>query len=207
MIGFQYGSYSVEGFFYFAPVIGSIIGAVAGHWLHDLVGKYYLKRHNGHIEPEARLIIIWLATPIMAVSILVLGYTLENRWHWSLLAVFMAGQVVGIMIATTAVNAYLLDSYPEGSGEVGAWIVVGRTQGGFMSSYIEINWVKKFGPLNALGAQTGIVVAAALIVVFLGLYGKKLRKAQGRMRFAMDTGYETFMPSEKEKICATDKDT
>jgi len=36
------------------------------------------------------------------------------------LAVFVAGQVMGIMIATVAVNAYLLDSYPEGSGEVGA---------------------------------------------------------------------------------------
>ncbi|KAI9711328.1 MAG: hypothetical protein M1820_002315 [Bogoriella megaspora] len=185
------------GFFYFAPVIGSIVGAVAGHWLHDQVGKYYMKRHNGHIEPEARLIIVWLATPIMAVSVLVLGYTLERRWHWSLLAIFMAGQVVGIMIATTALNAYLLDSYPEGSGEVGAWIVVGRTQGGFMSSYIEINWVKHSGPLSALGTQTGIVVAAALIVIFLGLCGKKLRKAQGRMRFAMESGHETFMQSGK----------
>ena len=156
-----------------------------------------MKRHNGHIDPEARLIIMWLATPIMAVSILVLGYTLENTWHWSVLAVFVAGQVVGIMIATTAVNAYLLDSYPEGSGEVGAWVVVGRTMGGFMSSYIEINWVKKSGPVSALGAQTGIVAAAAFIVIFLGLYGKKLRKMQGRMRFAMQTECETSTLSEK----------
>ena len=171
--------------FYWAPIVGSILGAIVGHWLHDLVGNFYLKRHNGHIEPEARLIIIWLASPIMAVSILVLGYALQNTWHYMAIAVFTAGQVTGIMIATVALNAYLLDAYPEGSGEVGAWIVVGRTLGGFMATYIEINWVTKDGLVDTFGAQTGITAAAGLIILFLGVYGKRLRKAQGRMKFAM----------------------
>ncbi len=71
---------------------------------------------------------------MMAISILVLGFAIQNLWHWAVLAVFVAGQVMGIMIATVALNAYLLDAYPEGSGEVGAWIVVGRTLGGFMAT-------------------------------------------------------------------------
>lgn len=171
--------------FYFAPIIGSLLGAALGHWLHDLVGSYYIKRHNGHIEPEARLIIIWLASPVMAISILVLGFALQNTWHYMAIAVFTAGQVCGIMIATVALNAYLLDAYPEGSGEVGAWIVVGRTMGGFMATYVEIEWVGKSGLEVAFGAQTGITVAAGLIILFLGLFGKRLRKAQGRMKFAM----------------------
>ena len=105
------------------------------------------------------------------------------------IAVFAGGQVMGIMIATVALNSYLLDAYPEGSGEVGAWIVVGRTLGGFMSTYIEIDWVIRSGPLNACGAQTGIAAAAGLIVLGLGIFGKRLRKAQGRMNFAMESGY------------------
>ena len=171
--------------FYFAPIIGSILGAVLGHWLHDMVGTYYMRRHNGVIEPEARLIIIWLASPIMAISVLILGFALQETWHYMAIAVFCAGQVCGIMIATVALNAYLLDAYPEGSGEVGAWIVVGRTLGGFMATYIEINWVKKSGTEKAFGAQTGITVAAGLIILFLGLFGKRIRHAQGRMKFAM----------------------
>lgn len=178
-----------QGFFYFAGIIGAIIGTVLGHWLHDLVGKYYMRRHSGHIEPEARLIIIWLASPIMAISILILGFALEHTYHYMVVAVFFAGQVMGIMIATVALNAYLLDAYPEGSGEVGAWIVVGRTMGGFMATYIEIDWVTKSGPVHALGAQTGITVAAALIILGLGFFGKRIRKAQGRMQFAMESGY------------------
>ena len=105
------------------------------------------------------------------------------------LAVFVAGQVTGIMIATVALNAYLLDAYPEGSGEVGAWIVVGRTMGGFMSTYIEINWVTASGPVSAFAAQTGITAAAGLLILALGLFGKRLREAQGRMKFAMESGY------------------
>lgn len=101
------------------------------------------------------------------------------------IAVFTAGQVISIMIATVAMNAYLLDAYPEGSGEVGAWIVVGRTLGGFMATYIEIDWVQRNGLVKAFGAQTGITAAAGLIVLFLGVYGKRIRMRQGRMMFAM----------------------
>ena len=171
--------------FYWAFVIGVLLGAVIGHWLHDLIGKIYLKRHNGKIEPEARLLIIWIASPLMALSILLLGFALEHRWHYIVLGVLAAGQVIGIMFATTGINAYLLDAYPEGSGEVGAWINVGRTLGGFMATYIEINWVEKDGEVNAFGAQTGITAAAGFIILFLGLYGKKIRKRQGHMKFAM----------------------
>lgn len=80
----------------------------------------YKRRHEGKFEPEARLIITWLATPMVVVSTLVIGFTLQRTWHYMVLAVFVGTQVCGIMIATTALNAYLLDSYPEANGEVGA---------------------------------------------------------------------------------------
>jgi len=182
-------SYPLSGFFYFAPIIGAVIGAVVGHWLHDIVGKYYMRRHSSHTEPEARLIVIWLASPIMTVSILVLGFALQHTYHYMVIAVFFAGQVMGIMVATVALNAYLLDAYPEGSGEVGAWIVMGRTMGGFVATYIEIDWVTKSGALDALGAQTGITAAAGFIILAQGLFGKRIRMAQGRMKFAMESGY------------------
>lgn len=171
------------GLFYFFGIAGSIIGDVAGHWIHDMVGSFYAKRHQGRFDPEARLIICYLAGVLMAVGLLVLGFALQNRWHWAYLAVFGAMQVVGIMIATTAINAYLLDSFPEGSGEVGAWIVVGRTLGGFMATYIEIPWVFEAGAETAFGIQTAITAAAILVPLFLQLFGKKIRRWQGPMKF------------------------
>lgn len=124
----------------------------------------------------------------MAVSILLLGFAIEHTYHYMVLAVFVAGQVVGIMIATVALNAYLLAAYPEGSGEVGAWIVVARTMGGFMATYVEINWVKASGPVHAFAAQTGIAAAAGFLILALGIFGGRLRRAQGSMEFAMESG-------------------
>ena len=147
-----------------------------------MVGKFYVRRHQGRIDPEARLIICYLASLLMALGLLVLGFALQRTWHYMAVAVFAAMQVAGIMIATTAVNAYLLDSYPEGSGEVGAWINVGRTLGGFMATYIEIPWVERAGTAKVFGIQTGITVAAAIIPLLLQLFGKKIRQAQGRMQ-------------------------
>lgn len=171
------------GLFYLAGILGSIIGEVAGHWLHDGVGNFFLKRQGGRIDPEVRLWLTYLSSILMAVSLVVLGFALQNVWHYMIVAVFYSVQVVGIMIATTAVNAYLLDAYPEGSGEMGAWIVFGRVFGGFMATFINIPWVQSAGAAKVFGIQSGVTIAAVLIIVFLQLFGKRLRKAQGAMVF------------------------
>ncbi|KAF2721797.1 MFS general substrate transporter [Polychaeton citri CBS 116435] len=170
------------GLFYFAPIVGSILGELVGHFLHDAVGSFYARR-RGRIDAEVRLILCYLASVLMGVGVLVLGFALQHRWHYMAVAVFAAMQVVGIMIATTAVNAYLLDSYPEGSGEVCAWINVGRTMGGFMATYIEIPWIQEHGTAAPLGIQAGITFAASVIPIFLQVFGKRIRQWQGEMKF------------------------
>lgn len=135
------------------------------------------------MDPEVRLYLTYLSSTLMAVALIVLGFALENVWHYMIVAVFYCVQVIGIMIATTAVNAFLLDAYPEGSGEMGAWIVFGRVFGGFMATYINIPWVQSTGAAKVFGIQAGITVAALFIIIFLQVFGKRLRKAQGAMVF------------------------
>ena len=149
--------------------------------MHDTVGRLYACRHDGHIDPEARLIIAYPASVLLFIAVLVIGFALEHRWHYMILAVFSAVQTVGVMIVTTAINAYLLDSYPEGSGEVGAWVTASRNWSGFMATYIQIEWVTNTGPAKAFGAQAGITGASVLILIFLQMFGKRIRKYQGRM--------------------------
>jgi hypothetical protein len=43
-------------------------------------------------------------------------------------ALFWGLYVFGIMVSTVALNAYNLDSYPEASGEVSAWINFARSE-------------------------------------------------------------------------------
>lgn len=99
------------------------------------------------------------------------------------IAVFAAAQCVGVMIVTTAINAYLLDCYPEGSGEVGAWVTASRNWAGFMATYIQIDWVARIGPAKALGIQAAVTFGSLCFMGFLQMYGKRMRQWQGRMVF------------------------
>jgi fucose permease len=80
---------------------------------------------------------VYPATVILGVSVLIIGLALQNHWHYMVLAVFAAAQAGGIMITTTAVNAYVLDCYPSAPGEMSAWVSCGRIFGGFMASWVQ----------------------------------------------------------------------
>jgi len=169
------------GFFYFFGVVGVLLGWLAGHFLHDAVGRFYVRRHGGRLDPEARLIITYPATLILCLSLITLGFSLQHQWHYVVIAVFAGIQCFGVMIVTTAINAYLLDCYPEGSGEVSAWTTASRSWGGFMATYIQIEWVTQSGPAKVLGIQATITFASLFLIVFLQLYGKRMRQWQGRI--------------------------
>lgn len=91
--------------------------------------------------------------------------------------------IFGIMITTVGISAYNLDSYPEASGEVAAWINMSRTTGGFVVSYLQVRWANAMGPQRSFGIQAGICAAAFGIVVVLWYWGKRLRVWSGPLNF------------------------
>jgi hypothetical protein len=116
------------GFFYFTPIVAALLGELLGHWLHDFIATRFIKGHGGHFEPEVRLQAIYVSTPFMLVGLIGLGFALEDGYHYMLTSLFWGLYVFGIMITTVALNAYNLDSYPEASGEVAAWINFARSE-------------------------------------------------------------------------------
>ncbi|CAD0100111.1 unnamed protein product [Aureobasidium mustum] len=171
------------GYFYFTPVVAALIGEVAGHWFHDWIAKSYIHSHNGHFEPEVRLRAIWLSTPFMVAGLIGLGFSLENGYHYMVTAVFWGLYVFGIMITTVALNAYNLDSYPEASGEVAAWLNFARTLGGFIVSYFQVTWADAVGAKASFGTQAAIVFVATGLIVTLQFIGKRLRMKSGALHF------------------------
>ena len=170
------------GFFYFAPIIATVLGEVLGHWLHDLIANFCARRNNGIYEPEARLWVLWIATPFMTAGLISLGFSLEYGYHYLITALTWCLYVFGIMVATVGMNAYVLDSYPEGSGEVSAWLNFARTTGGVFVTEFEVRWAQKVGPRATFGTQGGIVAGSFLLVIVLQLWGKRLRQWAGEMK-------------------------
>ncbi|KAL2415722.1 hypothetical protein ABEF95_004306 [Exophiala dermatitidis] len=170
---------------YTAPVIGAVLGLVVGHFMFDFIGKLWARTHGGLIDPESRLILVWLILPFKLVGYNLIGATLHHApaWSWWVLAVGWCMHNFATIVTTTAVSAYLLDSYPEASGECAAWLNFSRTLGGFIVGYIQINWATKAGTQTEYGIQSGIMAAAFLLLVFLQFFGHKLRNSQGPLKF------------------------
>ncbi|KAK5161392.1 hypothetical protein LTS14_001188 [Recurvomyces mirabilis] len=183
---YNFGPRSI-GFFYFTPVVAALLGEVIGHWLHDAIANALTHRSKEKkLEPEYRLMAIWISTPFMIAGLIVLGFALERGWHYMIAAVGWGLYVLGIMISTVAITAYLLDSYPEGSGEVAAWLNFARTTGGFIVSYFQVEWANKMGTETSFGIQAAICFAAFLLIVTLQISGKRLRDRAGPLRFKTD---------------------
>ena len=175
-----------SGIFYIAGIIGVLIGWIVGHWLHDLIAQTQTRKRSSEagdtthvnvpLTPERRLLAVYPATILMFVALIILGYSLERHWHYMVVAVGYAVQIVGTMISQVAINAYLLDCYPEIPGEVGACVNFGRAMGGFMSIYVQLNWVTRSGPVKVFATQAAIVGAAGFVVVGLQIFGERLRR-------------------------------
>ncbi|KAK3938172.1 major facilitator superfamily domain-containing protein [Diplogelasinospora grovesii] len=172
------------GFFYFTPVVATILGEITGHWLHDAVAKQYIRTHKGHFEPEVRLRAIFLSIPFMVIGLVLIGQCLENAWPYMVTSVCWGLYVFGIMITTVAVSSYCLDSYPEASGEVAAWLNNSRTIGGFIISYFQVTWAESQGTRLSFGIQAAICGAAFILVLIMMRWGKAMRLWAGPLNFA-----------------------
>ncbi|KAI9705223.1 MAG: hypothetical protein M1820_005370 [Bogoriella megaspora] len=174
------------GYFYFTPIVAAILGEIAGHWLHDVLARYLTRRNHGTFQPEFRLSVLWLSTPFIIAGLVLLGFALERAYHYMIAALGWGLYVFGIMITTVGIQSYVLDSYPEGSGEVAAWINFGRTTGGFIVSYFQVRWANAMGTEKSFGIQAAVCVAVFFIVIFMQVYGLRLRQWSGRLDFKTD---------------------
>ena len=75
------------GYFYFTPVVAAILGELVGHWLHDSIASIMTRRSKEKkLEPEFRLMAISISTPFMLTGLVVLGFALEEAWHYMIAA-------------------------------------------------------------------------------------------------------------------------
>ncbi|KAL2141970.1 hypothetical protein VTI28DRAFT_1752 [Corynascus sepedonium] len=172
------------GFFYFTPVVAVILGEATGHWLHDALARQYIRRHKGHFEPEVRLRAVFFSMPFVIAGLVLIGQCLENAWHYMATSVCWGMYVFGMMITTVALSSYCLDSYPEASGEVSAWINFSRTVGGFIVSYFQVTWAEAQGTKLSFGIQAAICAGSLLFILALLRWGKAMRVWAGPLNFA-----------------------
>ena len=101
----------------------------------------------------------------MIGGLALIGVALEDHYHYMVVAVSWAVFSGTLMIVTVALNAYNLDCYPEASGEVSAWLILGRTVGGFIISYEQIPCAAEAGTKTTFLIQAALCVVGMLLMI------------------------------------------
>jgi len=115
--GYGFNSRAV-GFLYFTPLVAVSLGEFFGHFFNDWAANRYIRKHAGLFKPEARLITNYIAAGFMIPGLIIVGQTLEKHLSYAGIIMGWGMYVFGVMLATVAVTAYALDSYPNASSEV-----------------------------------------------------------------------------------------
>jgi hypothetical protein len=87
--------------------------------------------------------------------------------------------VCGVMVASVAISTYVLDMFPLHAAEISGLINFARTIGGFQVGYYEMEWGLKMGFDKSFGIQSGLVAFASVIILFLQVFGPRLRARKG----------------------------
>lgn len=70
------------GLFYLTPVVATLLGVAAGHYLNQAIQDISLRRRKGVWHPEDRLFMNWIALPFMITGMIILGFALERQFHY-----------------------------------------------------------------------------------------------------------------------------
>ena len=174
--GYGYSPRSL-GFLYFTPIVGALIGETFGHWFNDFIAKKYVKRHNGVFHPEARLLATYVAAVLMIPGLVAVGQALQFHRSVGVVIVGWGMYICGLMTASVALSAYLLDAFPLWPTEVSGLINFFRSIGGFQVPYYQSQWGATMGYDKSFGIQAALVAFASLIIVpLLQIIESRLRR-------------------------------
>ncbi len=178
--GYGFSNRSV-GFLFFTPVVAVCLGETFGHFFNDYLSARYIRTHRGHFKPEARLVSNYVAAFLMVPGIVLVGQALANHLNYGAIVMGWGMYVFGCMIASVAVTAYALDSYPNGSGEVSGFINFARIIGGFSVGYFQQPWGENEGFNVSFGIQAVLIVVGLSVLIFVHIFGPRMRRWGGAL--------------------------
>jgi MFS family permease len=179
--GYGFGTKAIA-FLYFTPVVAVILGELFGHFFNDFLADRYIRKHDGIYNPEARLFTNYIAAFFMIPGLILIGQALDKHLHYSAIVMGWGMYVFGVMVASVAITAYCLDSYPTGSGEVSCLLNFARVIGGFAVGYFQQPWGQKEGYNVSFGIQSAFVAVAVVILACLQKFGPRMREKGGPLK-------------------------
>ncbi|CAA9965120.1 MFS-1 multi-domain protein [Pyrenophora teres f. maculata] len=158
-------------------VVGLITGPLFG-WMSD-ASVAFMGRHNGTskgmAEPEFRLVLLLISTPLAMLGLLGLGMAFQNNLKFVWIVVWMVVTNVGSLSGIQIAIAYVIDCHPEHSAQ--AFATINMVSAAIVTVGINpiIGMLDTVGPFFVFASMAGVAAVVTVMALPMYVFGKKIR--------------------------------
>ncbi|KAE9364603.1 MFS general substrate transporter [Stipitochalara longipes BDJ] len=169
-------STSISGLHYIAICLGEIVGAEICGPLMDFVFNRMKRRANGVSKPEFHVPLMLPGAILTPIGLFMYGWAAQRQMQWIVVDIGAALLCFGMQFGGQAMQAYVIDSYPNhtSSASAASQFLRSMTAFGFPLFAPTMYTTLGYGWGNSLLAFCAIVITIPA-PFFLWLYGPKLR--------------------------------
>ncbi|KAI7778452.1 hypothetical protein LA080_002152 [Diaporthe eres] len=166
---------------YIAPLVGAVLGELAGGPFSDFVVRRLTRRNHGQRRPEMRLHAMYPALVCIVVGLVLFGVTLQQQRHYVIPLVGLAIFIFGMQASTTVVFTYPVDCYLAQGSDALALIGGLKNVVSFVIPFYINPMVDSIGVQTTFVAMAMISLGLFFILVFsLVFCGERLREWSGQ---------------------------
>lgn len=155
-------------------VVG-LIGSPLSGWLADFVAKSMAKRNNGVFEPEFRLTLMAIATPLATAGFLGFGMSVQNGAPLVYPILFMSIHSLSVPFASQASLTYVIDCHPKDANQAFVTINFTKAVFTFLATTYANGWFARVGPRGVFDAITLINLGVCALTIPAYIFGKRFR--------------------------------
>jgi hypothetical protein len=155
-------------------VVG-LIGSPLSGWMADAVAKFLAKRNNGIFEPEFRLWLMAIATPLATAGFLGFGMTVQMGMPIVWPITFMSLHSLSVPFASQASLTYVIDCHPKDANQAFVTINFTKAVFTFLATTYANGWMAKVGPKAVFDTITVINLGICALTIPAYVFGKRFR--------------------------------
>lgn len=152
-----------------------LIGSPLSGWMVDAISKFMARRNNGVFEPEFRLTLMLIATPLAAAGYLGFGISVERGLPLAWPIFWMSVQALSVPFASQASLAYVIDCHPKDANQAFVTINFTKAVFTFLATTYATGLYLKMGPQTTFNIITAITLVVCSLTIPAYIFGKKFR--------------------------------
>jgi MFS family permease len=168
------------GLFALSSFIGIVIAYPIAGPLTDMLSRKLTKMNGDVHRPEFRIVALVFPFFLAPWGLILYAYTVADSGSYVLAAVGQAFQVTGLVFVPSVVLSYVVDAYPNSSGEALVLINAGKNLVAFGITKKNAEWLMAEGMKKMYTEVAGIQWAILVLGVPLYFWGPMLRRKTQR---------------------------